>query len=117
MTKDDVTVYFFLGDDMGKTVVCGNFEWDEDKAKVNIKKHGVSFEEILPMFDDPLFWEQFDFTDTTSENRYFGTGTINNFTVVVSTYVQRDRVRIISARYATQTERREYERWCSEYRT
>lgn len=32
--------------DMGKTIVHGNFEWDADKEKANIKNHGISFEEF-----------------------------------------------------------------------
>ena len=56
---------------MGKTVIKGNFEWDEDKNKANISKHGISFEEILPMFDDPLFWEQYDESHSDEdETRY-----------------------------------------------
>lgn len=32
------------------------FEWDSEKNDINIKKHGLSFEEILPLFDDPFSW-------------------------------------------------------------
>ena len=39
---------------MGKTIIHGDFEWDENKDSINIKKHSISFEEILPMLDDPL---------------------------------------------------------------
>lgn len=35
---------------MGKTVVFGDFEWDEDKARANLKKHGVTFEEAAEIF-------------------------------------------------------------------
>ena len=40
---------------MGENVIHGRFEWDKAKETLNIKKHGISFEEILSMFDDPLF--------------------------------------------------------------
>jgi hypothetical protein len=33
-----------------------NFEWDDEKAKANQEKHGVSFEEARTVFDDPLMW-------------------------------------------------------------
>lgn len=37
------------------TIVHGNYEWDSDKNEMNIKKHGLSFEEILGVFNDPFF--------------------------------------------------------------
>lgn len=36
------------------TIVHGNYEWDSDKNEMNIKKHGLSFEEILGVFNDPF---------------------------------------------------------------
>ena len=101
---------------MGETVVHGKFEWDADKAEINKRKHGISFEEILPMFDDPLFWEQLDFAhSTTEETRYFGTAKVSGFAVVVSSYVERERTRIISARISTNEEERRYEEWCRQF--
>lgn len=101
---------------MGKTVVHGNFEWDSDKAEANIKNHGISFEEILPMFDDPLFWEQYDSEHSkVDEIRYFGTAKINGFAVVVSSYTERERTRIISARISTAEEEKRYEEWCKQF--
>jgi uncharacterized DUF497 family protein len=40
---------------MGKTIISadGRFEWDEEKAEINLRKHGLAFNEILPVFDDP----------------------------------------------------------------
>lgn len=101
---------------MGKTVVHGNFEWDSEKDEENIRKHGVSFEEILPMFDDPLFWEQFDVEHSSAEEtRYFGTAKVNGFAVVVSSYTERGRTRIISARISTAEEEKLYEKWCEQF--
>nr|CDL66986.1 unnamed protein product [uncultured bacterium]CRY93746.1 hypothetical protein [uncultured prokaryote] len=101
---------------MGKTVVHGNFEWDEEKNKANIENHGMSFEEILPMFDDPLFWEQYDSEHSKlDETRYFGTAKINGFAVVVSSYTERERTRIISARISTPQEEKRYEEWCKQF--
>lgn len=101
---------------MGKTVVHGNFEWDEEKNKANIENHGMSFEEILPMFDDPLFWEQYDSEHSkVDETRYFGTAKINGFAVVVSSYTERERTRIISARISTPQEEKRYEEWCKQF--
>lgn len=101
---------------MGKTVIKGNFEWDEDKNRTNISKHGISFEEILPMFDDPLFWEQYDEGHSDEEeNRYFGMARIEGIAVLVSSYVDRGRIRIISARVSTREEQRRYEEWCRQF--
>ena len=101
---------------MGKTVVHGNFEWDEEKNKANIENHEMSFEEILPMFDDPLFWEQYDSEHSkVDETRYFGTAKINGFAVVVSSYTERERTRIISARISTPQEEKRYEEWCKQF--
>ena len=101
---------------MGKTVVHGNFEWDEEKNKANIENHGMSFEEILPMFDDPLFWGQYDSEHSkVDETRYFGTAKINGFAVVVSSYTERERTRIISARISTPQEEKRYEEWCKQF--
>jgi len=95
---------------MGKTVVHGRFEWDADKDEANKKKHGISFEEILPMFDDPLFLEGIDLEHSTEEEiRFIGIAQISGFVIVVSIYTERERTRIISARIATKKEERRYE--------
>ena len=103
---------------MGENVIHGRFEWDKEKEAINIKKHGISFEEILPMFDDPLFWEKEDFAHSSlDETRYIGTAKINGFAVVVSCYTERERerIRIISARASTKEEEKFYEQWCKQF--
>ena len=42
------------------TVTRGKYEWDFFKNEANIKKHGIDFEEILAVFDDPYFYEIYD---------------------------------------------------------
>ncbi len=104
---------------MGKNIIRGQFEWDEDKAAYNLRVHKILFEEILPMFDDPLFWEQIDIEHSTiSETRYFGTAKIQGFVVVVCSYTKREqnsRTRIISARISTNEEEQKYEQWCKQF--
>ena len=101
---------------MGENVIHGRFEWDKEKEAINIKKHGISFEEILPMFDDPLFWEKEDFTHSSlDETRYIGTAKINGFSVIISCYTERERIRIISARASTKEEEKFYEQWCKQF--
>ena len=101
---------------MSENIIHGRFEWDKEKEALNIKKHGISFEEILPMFDDPLFWEKEDFAHSSlDETRYIGMAKINGFSVIVSCYTERERIRIISARASTNEEERFYEQWCKQF--
>lgn len=59
------------------TVIHGKYEWDSDKNEINMRKHGIAFEEILPVFDDPYFYEIYDETHSTaSEERYVGVGNV-----------------------------------------
>ena len=101
---------------MGENVIHGRFEWDKAKETLNIKKHGISFEEILSMFDDPLFWEKEDFAHSSlDETRYIGTAKVNGFSVIISCYTERERIRIISARASTKEEEKFYEQWCKQF--
>lgn len=96
---------------MGKTVVSadGRFEWDADKNKLNQQKHGISFAEILEIFDDPAFLEGYDEAHSITEDRYYGMGCLNNMVVIIAFYTERDdRTRIICARQASPKNREEY---------
>ena len=102
---------------MGKTIVCGRFEWDEEKERANIKRHKIAFEKILPMFDDPLFFERFDLKHSTLEEiRYLGMGKVNGFAIIISCYTERNgRTRIINARITSREEEKLYEQWCRQF--
>ena len=54
---------------MGKTIISedNRFEWDKDKNLANIEKHGIAFEEILEVFDDPAFLTGYDFEHSEKE--------------------------------------------------
>ncbi|MDR2144129.1 MAG: BrnT family toxin [Treponema sp.] len=96
---------------MGKTTVSddGRFEWDEDKDRLNVMKHGFSFNEITEVFDDPAFFEGYDIEHSDEELRYYGIGCLNNILVVVVFYTERgERTRIISARQAGADEKEAY---------
>ena len=94
---------------MGKTVVCGCFEWDEDKAQANLKKHGISFEEAVAIFDDPYFLElRDDEHSTQEEERFLGFGLLRDTVVAMAVYTERGRTRIISARRAIKKEEMRY---------
>ena len=83
------------------------FEWDEDKAAANWKKHGVDFRDAVRVFSDPFRKEFYDAAHSGDENRYNTIGMVRDILFVV--YVERgERVRVISARKATPKERRWY---------
>ncbi len=84
------------------------FEWDEDKARRNVEKHGVSFDEAKVVFDDPFAFIRYDERFDYGEERFVVIGmTSLNMLYVVA--VDRDGpVRIISARKATKEETNVY---------
>ncbi|WP_027404801.1 BrnT family toxin [Aphanizomenon flos-aquae] len=87
------------------------FEWDEDKGKLNQKKHGVSFEEAASIFNDPLSINFDDPEHSLGENRYIIIGLSNKGRYLFVSHTDRDdKIRLISARLVTPKERRYYER-------
>ena len=87
-----------------------NIEWDQRKAKSNIRKHGVSFEEAATALSDPLAVTGADPDHSFMEDRFvtFGISKISRL-LVVSHTEKRETIRIISARKATKGERELYE--------
>lgn len=83
------------------------FEWDEDKNKENKHKHGISFETASLVFLDELRIEYYDSVHSVFEDRYVTIGAVGELLFVVYT-MRGDVTRIISARVATQTERKVY---------
>jgi uncharacterized DUF497 family protein len=87
------------------------FEWDEAKAATNVRKHGVSFEEAVTVFGDPNTLTIFDVEHSDVEDRFIDIGLSTSGRVLVVVYAECDtRIRIISCRRATLTERKQYER-------
>ncbi len=85
-------------------------EWDEEKNKSNIKKHGISFEEAQEVFNDPNLIEYYDKANSSlDEDRYVCFGDIGNCLVIVVVYTDRQgKIRIISARKAEPIEEAKY---------
>mgnify|MGYP003316997870 CR=1 FL=1 len=83
------------------------FEWDEEKNKLNQQKHRVSFEIASYVFDDENYIEMFDFEHSIDEDRYIAIGMVKDILFVVFTE-RKEKIRIISARLATEEERRIY---------
>ena len=91
-----------------------NFIWDLEKDAVNRSKHGVSFETAALVFDDPFHLSVLDRV-VEGEERWRTMGQIGGLVILVvaHTYKEQDgeeTIRIISARKATRSERRYYER-------
>lgn len=86
------------------------FEWDDDKAKSNLKKHSVSFEEAATIFNDPRIATISDPDHSEAEERFVSLGTsfIQRLLSVIHTE-RHERTRLISARKATKAERKSYE--------
>lgn len=87
------------------------FEWDDQKAIANLKKHGVSFGEATEVFYDPNAIEDYDSQHSAEEVRFFIIG-LSSRRLLYVVYAERtfDLIRIISARRADRTEQQTYER-------
>jgi len=86
------------------------FEWDPQKAKSNLEKHGVSFEEASTAFQDTLSLTIDDPLHSIDEERLILIGMSQKNRVLVVVHTERgDNIRIISARKATNKERKSYE--------
>lgn len=93
------------------------FEWDEEKEKSNIEKHGIDFRTAALVFGDSRRIEKYDVLHSIYEDRYITIGLINGTAVVVMVvYTERNyTVRIISARLATEREKEAYYHGENEY--
>jgi uncharacterized DUF497 family protein len=86
------------------------FEWDQDKARRNLLKHGVSFEEARSVFFDPSSKTIDDPEHSVTEDRFIinGISIFEQHLVVAHTF-RGGKIRIISARRANKRERNQYE--------
>jgi uncharacterized DUF497 family protein len=87
------------------------FSWDPRKAAGNLRKHGVSFEEAVTAFGDPLSLTIRDAEHSGLEDRFVLLGLSANSSLLVVVHAERgdDDIRIISARLASRRERTQYE--------
>ena len=73
------------------------FEWDESKAKLNTRKHGVTFEEASTVFADPLSVTIYDPVHSEDEDRYIALGESQRRRLLVVVFTDRgDRIRLIA---------------------
>ena len=82
-------------------------EWDDNKNKINKKKHGISFEFAAKVFLDDDRIDDFDEFHSDDEDRIKTIGKVDKILAVI--YTERtEKYRIISARYATKKEENDY---------
>lgn len=87
------------------------FEWDEDKAKHNVRKHRVKFEDGATIFHDPFIVTKLDSRHSDEEDRFISVGFSIRGQLLLVVHVERgERIRIISCRKATIAERKIYEK-------
>jgi hypothetical protein len=86
------------------------FEWDTDKAKLNLRKHGVAFKEAASVFKDPLSITIDDPDHSEEEERFIIIGLSDAGRLLIVAHTNRGgRTRIINARELTRSEREAYE--------
>lgn len=84
-----------------------NFEWEEAKAAANLRKHKVSFEEALTVFEDDLSLTGRNPDHSVGEHRFVAFGLSARNRVLLAAHTENGgRIRIISARPATPAERK-----------
>lgn len=90
------------------------FEWSHDKAEANESKHGVSFEEAVTCFADPLSTTIPDPLHSVGEHRFVLLGLSSRQRLLVVAHTEEEiadgaTIRLISARPATRAEMKQYE--------
>jgi uncharacterized DUF497 family protein len=99
-----------MPDEVYTITMALTFEWDEEKAATNFKKHQVSFEEAKTVFNDPLSITVLDPDHSIDEDRYIDIGMSSQERLLVVVYTERGQnIRLISSRQATRREQKAYE--------
>jgi uncharacterized DUF497 family protein len=83
------------------------FEWDEGKRKANIEKHGIDFSTARRVFHDPAA-VMMEGSHRSGERRLLMVGRLDEVLVTVVYTLREERLRIISARRARRSERKQY---------
>lgn len=89
-----------------------NFDYDPNKAKSNLEKHGISFDEAMSVFYDDYAVQFFDNEHSDDEDRFIMLGMSNQARLLIVCHCERENntIRIISARRATKKESGYYHR-------
>ncbi|MFI3199176.1 MAG: BrnT family toxin [Methylococcaceae bacterium] len=88
------------------------FEWDTEKARINQRKHNVTFDEAQTVFDDSLAYIFDDEWNSFGERRELVIGHSIKRRLLIVSFTERMQgiIRIISSRLATTNERKDYEK-------
>lgn len=87
------------------------FSWDERKARENLRKHGISFEEAVTAFSDENARLIYDQEHSRNEERFVLLGISSKLRILIICHAYRQderEIRIISARKADRDERKQY---------
>ena len=87
------------------------FSWDKNKARINLTKHKISFEEAQSVFDDDNARLIYDPDHSENEDRFILLGLSCSLRVLVVVHCYKDEeniIRLISARKATKPEEKNY---------
>ncbi|MBK8232493.1 MAG: BrnT family toxin [Candidatus Eisenbacteria bacterium] len=86
------------------------FQWDADKARLNLRKHRVDFEDACTIFGDPFEITIVDPDHSRDEQRFLSVGRAHDGKLYTVSYTERGaHIRLISARLANRKERLTYE--------
>jgi hypothetical protein len=90
------------------------FEWDPVNARANQRKHGISFDDAIHIFDDPYALFEQDHASRAGEQRWQALGLAAGVVVILAIHTVREDdqdevIRLISARRATRKERNRYD--------
>ena len=86
------------------------FDWNDEKAKINLHKHDVSFEEAMTVWDDEFAAFLHDPAHSKTEDRFLLIGYSSKNNLLFVSFAERnDRIRLISSRKATKSERKRHE--------
>lgn len=92
------------------------FEWQRSKSEENIRKHKIAFEEAAQVFSYDETQYYLDEIHSFDERRYFAVGYTRAGKLLIVCYTERSRFRIISARKANSSERKDYEKQRDEFK-
>jgi uncharacterized DUF497 family protein len=84
------------------------FEWDDNKQKINIEKHGIDFVDAVAIFSDINRIEK-TIMHESGEERYITIGVVNDVVLLVVYTLRGESIRLISARRASKNERKYYQ--------
>jgi hypothetical protein len=94
---------------VSKEGMAMNFEWDDRKRRINLRRHRIELADAVAVFSDPFALTQEDFDHDEQRFVTLGRDALGRLLVVAYTYRESRTIRLISARKAEPHERKQYE--------